>query len=107
MQRFISDVIWDEDNILTKYRSMVNEDMGDPSGVLIFDETSFGKKGNDSGGVAKPYCGSLGKIDNCQVGVLTAYASRYGYTLLDKRLFIPEKWFTGEYTAKMKKCMVP
>jgi len=107
MQRFISDVVWDESKILVKYRNMINEDIGDPNGVLIFDETSFAKKGNDSVGVAKQYCGSLGKVDNCQVGVFAAYASRHGYALLDKRLFIPEKWFTAEYAAKVKKCMVP
>ncbi len=107
MQRLISDTVWDEGKILTRYRSMVNDDMGDPNGVLIFDETSFVKKGNDSVGVAKQYCGSLGKVDNCQVGVFAAYASRHGYVLLDKRLFIPEKWFTDEYAARREKCMVP
>jgi SRSO17 transposase len=107
MQRFISDVVWDEGKVLPKYRSMVNEDMGDPNGVLIFDETGFLKKGNDSVGVAKQYCGSIGKVENCQVGVFAAYASPQGYALLNKRLFIPEKWFTQEYAAKRKKCAVP
>jgi SRSO17 transposase len=107
MQRFISDVIWDEEKLLDKYRSMVNEDMGDPNGVLIFDETGFLKKGNDSVGVAKHYCGSIGKVDNCQVGVFVAYASPHGYALLNKRLFIPEKWFSEEYAGRRKKCNVP
>jgi len=44
---------------------------------------------------------------NCQVGVFAAYASRYGYAFLDKRLFIPEKWFTDEYEIRRKKCRVP
>ena len=107
MQRLISDVIWDEENILRKYRNMVNEDMGDSRGVLIFDETGFPKKGNHSIGVAKQYCGSLGKVDNCQVGVFTAYASPHGYALLDKRLFIPKKWFCEDYADRIKKCNAP
>jgi SRSO17 transposase len=107
MQRFVSDVIWDEEKIKQKYRSMVNEDLGDPNGVLIFDETGFVKKGDDSAGVGKQYCGTIGKVENCQVGVFTAYASRHGYCLLDARLFIPEKWFSDEYTEKRAKCQFP
>lgn len=107
MQRFISDVMWDEKKILDKYHSMIAEDMGDPNGVLIFDETGFIKKGKDSVGVAKQYCGTIGKVDNCQVGVFAAYASRNGYVLVDKRLFIPESWFTDDYAPKREKCKIP
>jgi SRSO17 transposase len=107
MQRFISDVIWDERRILNKYRSMVFEDMGDPSGVLIFDETGFPKKGDNSIGVARQYCGAVGKVENCQVGVFAAYASRHGYALLDNRLYIPRQWFTEQYDARREKCEVP
>jgi len=104
MQRFISDAQWDDDNILLKYRSMVNEDLGSPDGALIFDETGFVKKGNDSIGVAKQYCGTIGKVENCQVGVFAAYASEHGYALVDKRLYIPEKWFSDEYQHRRVKC---
>ena len=107
MQRFVSDAEWDNDKILYKYRNMVNEDMGDNDGVLIIDESGFQKKGNDSVGVAKQYCGSIGKVENCQVGVFAAYASPKGYSLVDKRLFMPEKWFTEDYETKRKKCKVP
>ncbi len=107
MQRFISDMVWDDEKILEKYHGMVAEDIGDPQGVLIFDETGFIKKGNDSLGVAKQYCGTIGKVDNCQVGVFAAYASRYGYALLDKRLFIPQIWFTDEYASRREKCQMP
>lgn len=106
MQRAISDAPWDEGKILFKYRSMVNEDMGDPSGVVIFDETGFAKKGNDSVGVAKQYCGTVGKVENCQVGVFATYASPHGYALVDKRLFIPKQWFTDQYAVRRKKCKV-
>jgi SRSO17 transposase len=76
-------------------------------GVLLLDETGFPKKGQDSVGVARQYCGSLGKVENCQVGVFAAYASRQGYALVDKRLFIPEPWFTDAYTARRTKCKMP
>lgn len=107
MQRFLSDIYWDEEKMLLKYRSMIKDDMGEENGVLIVDEAGFPKKGNDSAGVAKQYCGTLGKVENCQVGVFIAYASMHGYALLDKRLFLPEKWFTREYKERREKCMVP
>jgi SRSO17 transposase len=107
MQRFISDAEWDDSSILTKYHSLVSEDMGTTDGVIIFDESGFVKKGNDSIGVSKQYCGTIGKVDNCQVGVFAAYASPSGYALLDKRLFIPQKWFTDEYRLRRNKCNLP
>jgi SRSO17 transposase len=107
MQFFVSDVVWDQDRIMLNYRSMVNEDMGDPDGTLIFDESGFVKKGNESAGVAKQYCGSIGKVENSQVGVFAGYATRHGYCLLDSRLFVPEKWFSDEYALRRKKCKFP
>ena len=92
MQHFISDVIWEDNKIIRNYHSMVDDDLGDPNGVVIFDETGFLKKGDESIGVSKQYCGGIGKVENCQVGVFAAYASPHGYALVDKRLFIPEKW---------------
>jgi SRSO17 transposase len=81
--------------------------MGDPEGILIFDESGFAKKGDDSVGVARQYCGSTGKIDNCQVGVFAAYASRHGYALLNKRLYVPEQWFGDSYLSRRRKCKMP
>lgn len=107
MQHFVSDVIWDDEKILHKYHSMVADDLGDHNGAIIFDETGFLKKGNDSIGVGKQYCGGIGKVENCQVGVFAAYASPHGYAMVDKRLFIPEKWFTDEYSLRRKKCTLP
>jgi len=101
MQHFISDVVWDDTRILSRYHSIVAEDFGDTEGVLIFDESGFVKKGSDSTGVSRQYCGSIGKVENCQVGVFVAYASRHGYCMLGSRLFIPEKWF-GEGFAKRR-----
>ena len=107
MQRFVSDAPWDDDKIITKYRNFVNEELGSPDGALLFDESGFVKKGQESIGVAKQYCGTVGKVENCQVGVFAAYASENGYALVDKRLFIPEKWFTDDYSSRREKCKLP
>ncbi len=107
MQRFVSVAQWDDDNILSKYRSFVNDDLGSSEGALIFDESGFLKKGQDSVGVARQYCGTAGKVDNCQVGVFAAYVSEHGYALVDKRLFIPEQWFSDQYRVRRQKCDLP
>src|SRR5215831_17571241 len=107
MQRLVSDALWDEAAMLERYHGLVRDEMGEPDGVLIVDETGFAKKGQDSVGVARQYCGSLGKVENCQVGVFAAYASRQGYALVDKRLFLPEPWLTDAYPARRTKCKVP
>jgi SRSO17 transposase len=107
LQRFISDVRWDEEQMRWNYHHLVAEEMGDPDGVLMFDETGFVKKGKDSVGVARQYCGTLGKVENCQVGVFAGYASRHGYALVDKRLFLPEVWWTDAYAARRTRCNVP
>ena len=107
LQRFISDVVWDEAQMRWNYHQLVAEEMGAPNGVLMFDETGFVKKGTDSVGVARQYCGTLGKVENCQVGVFAGYASRHGYALVDKRLFLPEVWWTDAYAARRARCNVP
>jgi len=107
MQRFITDVVWDEAQLLRTYHTLVQEDLGDPQGVLVFDETGFPKKGPESAGVGRQYCGAWGKVENCQVGVFMAYASPHGYALLDKRLFIPEAWFSEAYQTRRSKCDFP
>ena len=107
MQRCISEVVWDEEQMLQTYHSLGHDDMGDPAGVLICDETGFPKKGKDSVGVARQYCPGLGTVANCQVGVCAAYASRHGYALGDTRLLLPEPWSTEAYAVRRAKCQVP
>jgi SRSO17 transposase len=107
MQRFVSVAQWDDPKIGFKYRSLVFNDLGSPDAAIIFDESGFVKKGQDSIGVARQYCGTIGKVDNCQVGVFAGYVSENGYALIDKRLFIHEQWFTDEYEARRKKCDLP
>jgi SRSO17 transposase len=90
MQRCISDAVWDDAPMLHTHHRLVDDEMGDPEGVVIFDASGFPKKGRNSVGVARHYGGALGKVENCQVGVFAAYASRDGYALVDTRLFMPE-----------------
>lgn len=107
LQRFLSEVVWDEEQMRWNYHQLVADEMGAPDGVLMFDETGFVKKGQDSVGVARQYCGTLGKVENCQVGVFAGYASRQGSALVAQRLFLPEAWFTDTYAARRRKCNVP
>jgi len=107
MQRFISDDVWNEPQMQHIDHGMVAHDMGEPQGVLIFDESGFVKKGQESVGVARQYCGTIGKVDNCQVGVFAAYASAKGYALVDQRLFLPESWFDADHAERRAKCRVP
>src|SRR3546814_14524740 len=62
------------------------------SDVCSSDLTGFLKKGAHSAGVARQYSGTAGRIENCQVGVFLGYASRYGHTLIDRRLYLPKAW---------------
>jgi SRSO17 transposase len=107
LQRSISDARWDEARAMGRYHEMVAEEMGEPDGVLTFDESGSVKKGGDSAGVARQYCGRIGKVENCQVGVFAGYASRQGYALVDKRLYVPEQWFSEGYREKRQKCQMP
>jgi SRSO17 transposase len=107
MQRFISDDVWDEGQMRRIYHQLVDDDMGAPNGVVLVDECGFAKKCADSVGVARQYCGSLGKVENCQVGVFAAYASHAGYALLDSRLFVSEPWLSDAYAMRRAPCKVP
>jgi len=61
-------------------------------GVLIIDETGFLKKGTRSAGVARQYSGTVGRVENCQIGVFLAYASGKGHALIDRELYLPKEW---------------
>lgn len=107
LQHFVSDTPWNDDRMMIKYRSLANDDLGSPDAALIFDESGFVKKGAESIGVARQYCGNIGKVENSQVGVFTAYVSENGYALIDKRLFIPKCWFDDDYAKRREKCKLP
>ena len=88
MQHFISQGAWDDAAVLNRHAVEVDKDLGDEDGVLIVDGSDFPKQGTESVGVKRQWCGQLGKVANCQAGVFLGYASRYGYTLLDRRLYV-------------------
>ncbi|MFP4005068.1 MAG: IS701 family transposase [Alphaproteobacteria bacterium] len=96
---------WDADALRDEVRAYAVEALGDPDGVLVVDETGFVKKGAHSVGVARQYSGTAGRIENCQVGVFLAYASRFGQTLIDRRLYLPKDW--AEDPARRHKAQVP
>ena len=92
VQEFLSRVRWDADAVRDDLRAYVAAASGRPGGVLVLDETGFLKKGDKSAGVQRQYSGTAGRIENCQIGVFLAYASRYGRTLIDRALYLPESW---------------
>ena len=92
MQRLLRRADWDVDGVRDDLRAYVVEQLGDPDGVLIADDTGFLKKGTRSAGVQRQYSGTAGRTENCQVGVLLAYASRYGHALVDRELYLPRSW---------------
>jgi SRSO17 transposase len=83
---------WDAEAMGALVRREVMAGLGDPAGVLVVDETGFVKKGEHSVGVARQYTETAGRVENAQVGVFVAYASRFGQTLIDRRLYLPESW---------------
>jgi len=108
MQHFISAGSWDDDAVLRRHWQEVAVDLGDEDGVYILDGSEFAKQGMESVGVKRQYCGELGKTANCQAGVFLGYASRHGYTLLDRRLYLPKEWVIDEgYAERRQKCAVP
>lgn len=106
-QQFLGQGAWDDTAILVRHQRLVAESLGEPDGVVIFDGSGFPKQGTHSVGVARQYCGAVGKIANCQHGVFAAYASRQGYTFLDRRLYIPEGWFDQAHAPLRQRYGVP
>jgi SRSO17 transposase len=92
VQDFLARMRWDADAVRDDLRAYVVEHLGDASAVLVLDETGFVKKGSKSVGVQRQYSGTAGRIENCQIGVFLAYASRYGRALIDRTLYLPDGW---------------
>lgn len=92
LQDFLGVSPWDDQLILAEIRQHVAEVWNDPNGVLMGDGSGFPKKGEHSCGVKRQYCGRLGKVENCQIGIFLGYACRCGHTLLTHRLFLPKEW---------------
>src|SRR5215475_6777082 len=92
MQRLLRRADWDADGVRDDVRAFVVEQLGDPDGVLVADDTGFLKKGTRSAGVQRQYSGTAGRTENCQVGVFLAYASVHGHALIDRELYLPASW---------------
>src|SRR4029453_16464958 len=100
VQQFIGEGAWDDDRLLERHQRLVATDLGEADGVMIVDGSGFPKKGDHSVGVRRQYCGALGKLANCQQGVFVVYASRLGYTFVDRRLYLPQEWFDEAHASK-------
>ncbi|MEV0611517.1 IS701 family transposase [Polymorphospora rubra] len=92
MQRLLYRAVWDADGVRDDLRALVVGRFGDPDAVLVPDETGDLKKGTHTVGVQRQYTGTAGRIENSQVGVFLAYASRHGHTLIDRRVYLPVSW---------------
>lgn len=105
LQKFIGQIPWDHRPHVTELARQVGAEIGAADGVIVFDPSGFPKKGNASVGVQRQWCGRLGKVDNCQVGVYMGYVSRIEHALVDMRLYLPKEWATDK--KRRKKCGVP
>jgi SRSO17 transposase len=105
VQHLLARADWDADAVRDDLRAYVAEHLGHPGGVLIVDESGFLKKGTKSAGVARPYSGTAGRIENCQIGVFLGYATPRGRALLDRELYRPKEW-AGD-AARREEARVP
>ena len=94
MQRFLAESPWDDDTVIGRLQEYLAPRLGHPEAVWVFDGSDFPKQGKKSAGVARQYCGRLGKVANCQAGMFLAYVSPLGRALVDKRLYLPESWIS-------------
>src|SRR5215471_13889003 len=92
LQKFIGQAGWDHRPLLGELASQVGAELAEADAVLVFDPSAFAKKGTASVGVQRQWCGRLGKVENCQVGIYLGYASRREHALVDVRLYLPREW---------------
>ena len=92
MQRFLTEAPWDDDAVIGRLQEYLAPRLGHPEAVWVLDGSDFPKQGRKSAGVARQYCGRLGKVANCQGGMFLAYVSPLGRALVDKRLYLPKSW---------------
>jgi hypothetical protein len=92
LQKFVGQSPWDHRPLRAELARQVGAELGEADAVLAFDPSAFAKKGDRSVGVQRQWCGRLGKLENCQVGVYLAYVSRREHALVDTRLYLPREW---------------
>jgi SRSO17 transposase len=107
LQQFVSAGAWNDTALLAAHQTLVEQTLGEDDGVLIIDGSDVPKQGTHSVGVARQWCGASGKTANCQAGVYLGYASRRGYTLLDRRLYLHAAWFADDHQALWRACAIP
>jgi SRSO17 transposase len=107
MQQFFTRSKGWEEAVRGRYKELLACQLSLPDGFMSVDESDFVKKGKESAGVARQYCGRLGKRENCQAGVFVSYASENGIGLVDSRLYLPQIWFGDDYLEKRKDCQIP
>ena len=107
LQNFMKDDHCDDEKVAKIYHEGLSERLSNPEGMFTVDESGFVKKGKCSVGVARQYCGSVGKVENSQVGVFVGYSGSKGYGLISSQLFMPEKWFGENYAKLREECAVP
>ena len=105
LQKFVGCSPWDHQPLLRELVQQVGAELGEADGVIVFDPSAHPKKGTESVGVQRQWCGRLGKIENCQVGVYMGYVSRLEQALVDVRLYLPESWARDK--KRRKKAGVP
>jgi SRSO17 transposase len=107
MQPFLGQGQWQDEALLQQPWRWGNETLGENDGVCIVDSSEFPQQGEQSVGVARQWCGRVGKVDNCQSGVCTADASRTGYTLLDRRRYLPDECFDAAHRERWHRGGIP
>lgn len=105
LQRFIGWAEWSDAPLRDELARQIGADLGEAKGVLVFDPSSYAKSGHESVGVARQWCGRLGKTDNCQVAVYLGYVSSKEHALVDERLYLPKEWTQDQ--ARLAKAGVP
>ncbi len=105
LQLFVGAGGWDDEAVAAEMRRHVREELAEDDGVIVLDPSSFPKKGAHSCGVARQWCGRLGKKENCQLGVFLAYVSSKGHAPLDRRLYLPREWVDDP--TRREACHVP
>jgi SRSO17 transposase len=105
LQHFIGCAQWDHQPLCMELARQVGAELGEADGVIVFDPSAFPKQGRQSVGVARQWCGRLGKVDNCQVAIYMAYVSRKNHALTNTRLYLPKEW-AGD-RARRKAAGVP
>lgn len=107
LQHYVGQSPWQAEPAVVIHQGLIAHSLGEDDGVMLIDESGVVKQGQDSVGVAAQYCGSVGKVANCQVGVHLGYVSRRGYSLVDSALFVPEAWFDEAHAERREACGVP